>query len=192
MVIKTYSPQLCGALSRLKDAAELDTLDWYFKIAIENSGLSELDYERDPEMSFNPRPARIALNLMQTVDVSETMTLCVGMLSTVWQQLGERLVAEIPDDVAALTREAVLPPPAQAAGEQHAASSVNFVRLALFLDRARHLHLASSERRVEVLTQCSPYIELARELSPPVHMLLLHWHRRTEKQMHNSIICSRP
>ena len=81
-VIASYSPHLLGALERLPSPVNLPLLDEAFGWAMQVGGEKELDFTRDPEVSFNPRPARIPLILIKDASRFGTDLLAASILST--------------------------------------------------------------------------------------------------------------
>ncbi|MCB0322268.1 MAG: hypothetical protein KDD69_01810 [Bdellovibrionales bacterium] len=174
MAIADTSPNLAGVLRRMFPAAATEQIQQAYTYAIENGGGRECDFERDPEASYNPRPARIALILINNAEVREVDELQAALLATVplpsssdgfsdlvrqWAQAAARITSE----------------PSQADP-----CSVPPIRIALahYLDRARHLHLAPPERWPEVTTAAAGHIALAATICPPLHVLIDAWYKR--------------
>lgn len=175
MPIRDLSPHLAGELDRR--GLSCPTLDAAFDFAIQHGGLDEVDFVREEGVSYNPRPARIALILLKDVQTDSFLTLAGGMLAAVPAAL--HLAPRSCTDAAALAHRSALPP-TELAGEPAAA-----IACAVFLDRARHLHQAASDRRRQIgetmLDQCKDYIRLAEHAAPGIAVLLTHWERRVRR-----------
>ncbi len=70
-LIRKHSPNLAGVVERLFDAKDLETIEVAFIKAIEQGGLEELDFTRESGVSYNPRPARIALILLNDAHIRD-------------------------------------------------------------------------------------------------------------------------
>jgi len=198
VAIRNKSPHLAGVLHRLKQQKphlDIDSLDEVFDYAIRNGGLEELDFCRDPEVSFNPRPARIALILVQDAGVSSTEVIAAGILASVWpsDNGAEELRESIALPVAELSRESHCNPLELI--ERSSKNEVNFASIiatSLWLDRARHFHLSEKKNQAldakEFLEQTESYIKLAESCSERLHTLLSSWFQRVERKLRKPLV----
>ncbi len=171
MNVEEHSPKLKGTLNRTLEPADRETVERYFLTAVRNGGLAELDYKREEGQSFNPRPARILSILIEQANLHCPQTLSAAVLASVWTTLSADIRRELPPELVNLAE--------QAAGNSIPSNQAAiFIRLASYLDRARHLHLADSSKWDEIYGQCEAHIELAREHCAPLHTLLVSWKAR--------------
>lgn len=84
--LKTDSPALFGELKRRFSIEEASRVSAEYTTCVSNGGLNEGLIVRDPEVSFNPRPARICLILLKELkEVSIGELLEVLKLETLQQ-----------------------------------------------------------------------------------------------------------
>lgn len=178
--ISRHSPNLAGALRRaeVKDAQMLDQA---FGFALEHGGLTELDFEREEDVSFNPRPARVALILLRDAHIKESEVLTAAMLATAHADLTHfrSTLTAIPGRVCEL---AILAQAEPEILEEKASASAGKIAAALHLDRARHRHLARDPEKLlrweEFIQLTEQFAALADRVSPELAVLLSAWHRR--------------
>lgn len=182
MNIAKNSPHLDGKLLRLIKKGLLSSSDYRliddaFCISMQHGGKEEIDFIRDPEVSFNPRPARAALILIN--DARETSAISIAAiilasLSTSTQNL------KFDNRVLSLVEESLMDV------NEIESKSAALIACSLWLDRARHLHQISEENRNETwpkfLEMHKSYLELAEKYSESLHILLLAWEQRFRKQ----------
>ncbi len=178
--IAAHSPHLAGALKQAAVPMP-EMLDAAFAFSLEHGGWLEIDFERDENASFNPRPARVALILLRDAHIKDSEVLTAAMLATAHADLTHfrSTLTAIPARVCEL---AVL---AQAEPEMLEAKGVpnaGKIAAALHLDRARHRHLA---RDPEKLLRWEQFIELTEQFTaladrvcPELAVFLSAWHRR--------------
>lgn len=146
--LRKYSATLDGLLRRSFDAATVEKLSNIFLSCMKQGGAEELDFTREPEVSYNPRPARVVHILINDLKVSDAEIVAAGM---------------------------------QACAQESVAISP-LVQLALWLDRARHLHQATKPETLENLEQLvgqnHSYIALAKQHAPGFDALLEAWEER--------------
>jgi len=192
MTISNKSPNLSGALRRFHTKGvrfDIATLDDVFDFAIRNGGLEELDYIRDPEVSFNPRPARIAMIVLQSAKLNSQEAVEAALLSSVWpsDKEIENPPESLSENVLEIAARARLPPLTLIGSAKKEASNAEILACCLWLDRARHYHLAEMSRDMlcldRFLQTTESYIELAQEVSAPLHTLLLMWLNRVGTQL---------
>lgn len=184
------SPHLARELARTVTSDDAAMLDDIFPVVMAHGGEAELDFIRDPDVSFNPRPARIPLILIQNLETKNGVSLAAGILSCIDRLLDVSLpelevsplsglvfeiamCAQLP--VAELEREA------KKAGMQAAA----VVALAQYLDRCRHLHQSNipekSERFAAVLENYPGFLRLSQRYGPAVEPILVAWYERFQR-----------
>ena len=140
----------------------------------------------NPGVSYNPRPARIALILLKDVGVSDTTVIASAMLaSVVKRDKLKRLETNLPCEVVELAVLAKTENPTCAkTSSDKMLNAASLIAMATHLDRARQLHRAKRERRLsverEILEKTESYSKLASKLSPRLEVLLCAWKRRYE------------
>ena len=204
--LKSLSPQLyhrlsralCGDLARVGSVVDGSVSQYSeeflcfaeaFDIAIRAGGLREIDFERAPEVSFNPRPARVAIIAMTDINNSDALSwISAIILSTtepsmrvpnsvlkVFPQLLEYLPLgwEAPQEILRqLSR----------GQESPALRSVVWAALSNHLDRIRQLHRATPTRIREVLPEIQErhrgFVSLSQQLAPGLEQKFLQWEDR--------------
>lgn len=172
------SPHLAVVLGRL--APRWPTLEAAFEYAIARGGREECDFVREPDVSFNPRAARIPLILINDAQCREERVLAAATLATAAPDTS--LEGVFDDELIALATLSHRPPQALLSSQPEGAASL--IASALHLDRARHYHLApgvSAERWEEFLALTEDHIQLAERCSRPLHILLSAWCERARR-----------
>jgi hypothetical protein len=147
--LRADSPGLYGSLKKFASAAELEQLEEAFLAAWKLGAGTEAPITRDPGVSYNPRPARIA-----TILIKECQNLAAQEIAACFW-------------ISAITRGAELPQ-TDYAGKQLAQQAfaalndsslptlkANALRIAaaVLVDSIRHLHMSSlsdTERQAEI------------------------------------------
>lgn len=191
MEIRSFSPHLAFALSRITLDGDEEIIRRALEISFASGGWHERDFTRKEGSSYNPRPARLALILL---DVGErrTVVLAAAVLLPALLERAE-LLNELLDEPHLLdvANGGVLRDAASILrGEsrercKHASAAVR-IAAAEQLDRARHLHLADGTRSrcpapaavAEVLERTVTLIGMTESLEPRIHRLLAHWYAR--------------
>jgi len=181
--ISKYSPHLAGVLKRA-GMTQLMGLDEAFAFALEHGAWMELDFEREEGVPYNPRPARVALILINDAKTKDLSALTAGVLATAHPDLNllREKLSVLPSAVTELAILALSEP--ELLIEQRAPHA-GIVACALHLDRARHRHLV---RDPEKLLQWKSFVEtteryqaLADKVSPELGLLLAAWLRRARE-----------
>jgi len=178
--IAKFSPHLNGMLRR-SGVREVDWIDRAFAFSMDNGGWLELDFDREPGVSFNPRPARIGLILLNDAKVTDGVALTAGVLATAHADLEliRETLPELPPSIAELAILAQAEPEQLEAMEDEAAGTI---AATLHLDRARHRHLVRDPEKLlqweEFLHITDRYTALAERVCPRVAILLTAWYRR--------------
>ena len=148
-MIKERSPKLHGLLRRNFDDSDLFLFESAFEYAAASGGLLEVDFERDPLASYNPRPARIAQIVFEDAQQTEADVLAAAILASSSDVSG--LTAERFGSAGDIARKACELCPARLVElEPGADSAAAAIFAAMWLDRARHLHLAPPQRLAAV------------------------------------------
>ena len=193
--LATRSPHLFGVTERIwpKDTGALAIIALAFHWIIEREGESELDFEREPGVSFNPRPARVGLILINDAKVESAAQVASGILATATAgdtitTLSAHAATELfPRNILELAQLAQLPTsalldPLPAEAMPALAAPAATIACAIFLDRARQLHRMTAESRISTWEECfqisGNYLSLAERHSPPLYTLLKAWERR--------------
>lgn len=208
-LLSAYSPHLQGKLKRKVDTnvftkSDLQLVDSAFEFSLGFGGERELDFNRAPGVSFNPRPARIALILLNDAGLNDASTVAAAIVATAFDVVDSRYVARnaFPADVCHLAEMSTLNPGflrSRIEGDISRGSNSDDVQenraaglicLSHRLDRCRHLHLMenTSERWVlqlwqEFLAEQREYIALAALISEPLREILQHWERRFSRRL---------
>lgn len=179
--VKKLSPHLHSVIQRIfkEDTAAHALLELSFTHAIEKGGLNELDFKREEGVSYNPRPARVALILLSNAQVADAEVIAAGMLASS-DPLDDLKHLEVAERARVLAHAALEAPEEIAKIDPPLRFEVAIVALALWLDRVRHLHQSPSASTLwnEMVELTDRYIELAAQTSEPLHTLLLAWKER--------------
>lgn len=177
--IRIHSPHLSVVLERRSNSWHV--LSESFRVAMEQGGRLEPDFEREAEASFNPRPARIALILLNDARVEDEQVLAAAVLAAAaMNDPGLACASALPQEVSMLARAALQSPSGLLVGGN---TSASLIACAVHLDRARHRHLSkdSPAEWHAFLTQTAEYVQLAESCSPPLHILLAAWLERASR-----------
>ena len=179
--VKKLSPHLHSVIQRVfrGDVVAHGLIERSFAHAVEKGGLTELDFRREEGVSFNPRPARVALILLSNAQVTDAEVIAAGILASS-DPLDDLKHLEVAERARVLAHAALESPDAIASIDSAIRFEVAIVALARWLDRVRHLHQSpeASARWSEMLQSTDRYIELAAQTSEPLHTLLLAWRER--------------
>lgn len=183
--IKKLSPNLHGSLKRFVNVDEAELLDYCFETAILHQGLEEIDFIREEGVSYNPRPARVALILINDAKIQDLQLISNSFLANIEKNKLENLKNEkskIPEE---FFQNALLAKSPFFA--ENLRKEIKIISLALQLDRARHRHLSprlnNKENWQEFLEENLKYIKLAKDLSPELYLLLEKWQERAERNI---------
>ena len=188
MLLLEKSPHLAGVLKRLLCKDDLAALEIVFSAAVELGAESELDFVRKAESSYNSRPARIPLLLINEEKLSNLDILAAAMASCVQSHKRDdfRLERALPMRSREILQACALPIGAlqgvDAAADRETKHEAAVLISALWLDRMRHLHLAEDplvqSLRGTLCEETTAYIELARVHTKRLHLLLEAWQTR--------------
>jgi len=186
-----YSPHLLGKLERRLYDRSLAPFEDALQFAISHGGLDEIDFKREPGVSYNPRPARVALILMDDLRVLEEEVLQAGICASIEATefpITAALPKSLPAQVFRIAADAKCS--FSELGVQDG-NEVLQVALALLLDRLRHLHLAPLPRLREVWPALESEVELAHrraiDIESPIVSLLEHWQTRSLPKLREKI-----
>lgn len=142
-----------------------------FKYCIENDGLNEIDFIRPEGQSYNPRPARVALILINDCEQHDqeliiSAILACSRLSNDKKANNALEICNYPSDNKNYQREEKL------------------IALALHLDRARHFHLSPKyqESKLEFHKLTKRILDIAGTECKKTTHLILHWLQRDERK----------
>ena len=179
--VKKLSPHLHSVAQRVfrDEPAALGIVELSFAHAVSYGGLAELDFEREDGVSFNPRPARVALILLSNAQVTDGEVVAAGILASS-SPLEALKDLEVSERARVLAHAAHALPDEIAELDLTIRAEVAVVALSLWLDRVRHLHQSptASERWDAMLALTDRYIHLASQTSAPLHTLLIAWRER--------------
>lgn len=143
----TLSPALLRACRTVLSPEDLQLFRQIFDLVCDSGALREVDFERAPDTSFNPRPARIAQICIDEGDIRDLPTLAVSVLSCCKHPISSSaLPFDQNPDILLLSAvvhpivELLEPIPHDLSVELRTVVSVHL------LDRARQLHRAPPER----------------------------------------------
>lgn len=183
-LISKFSPHLDIVSSQTFQAEELLTLGAALEVAMENGGGSELDFERVEGVSYNPRPARVALILIKDAGIQNMPVIAAALLASLDAKAFhaanlERSFDEKIVTLASRSYENILD-----LSRENTESSKNAVLIAAahWLDRVRHLHQSPKiELRHPMHEATKPYIEYVLAINPRLSELLDAWYKRFER-----------
>jgi hypothetical protein len=182
--IQLHSPHLYGYLTRTYSEDDLEYLTKAFKISIEHGGLRELDFEREPGVSYNPRPARIGIILLSECKVNDRQILATAFLASVLQyqpNAVETVRTAFPELYDIALKSSFKPDKIE---RNSKSMPIHLISGVLAIDRARHLHLAkdiSISTIQQFIKDLDIQIELAKTCSPRLEILLTSWKQRYER-----------
>lgn len=184
MNISNKSPHLEGYLKRLIKSGKINSyadLDEAFTWCMQNGGIDEHDFIREAGVSFNPRPARVAIILMKEEGVQDLDILTAAVLSSCADKIHNYDNAS--DEIKSLVSKSMQP--ASIILEYKPA----VIALANRLDRARQLHRCNlkdaSIHWPKFLEENSDYLTLAEKHSKSLSILLSSWEKRFRTQFYN-------
>lgn len=144
--------------------------DEIFKYCIENGGLTELDFVRPKDQSYNPRPARVALILLNESKQLDQSLLISAMLACV-----DNCQDPLSIEAKQISSEIEL---------KNYSRKAKLIALALHLDRIRHFHLSphhkAQRKNIHLLTK--KILDLAGSECQRVNHLITHWLQRDEQR----------
>lgn len=173
VTIRKYSPHLASVVTRLFDAQALEQIAPIFHWCIEQGGLDELDFGREEGASYNPRPARVALILINDAASRDLTSVGAAIIAaglegsafepdgSQFQQLAEaraELAARPLAELVKLSDEDIC--------------EAGTIACCLWLDRARHLHLSQGQDRALWEWACEEN-NRARELATRYRLSLI-------------------
>lgn len=160
---------------------QLMGLDHAFAFALEHGAWLEIDFEREPGVPYNPRPARIALILINDAKTKDLAALTAGVLATAHADLSllREKLPEVPSTALELAILSLAEPELLI---EQIAPHAGIVACALHLDRARHRHLVRDPEKLllwrSFIEMTERYIALADRVSPELSVLLGAWMKR--------------
>ncbi len=184
--IKQYSPHLSFVLARAFPQEALVLFDDAFDAAVKANGMVEEDFEREEGASFNPRPARIALILINDGKVREVNTIASGIIFPSEQSIetnSNKHFSALPEKILEVrnrARDLLQNPESYKANESQAAATVV---LASWLDRMRHLRIATAplpaKSRDDLLQRTEKILTQFGTANSGIAFLLEVWMKRT-------------
>jgi len=185
------SQSLSGAVTRSVPKPAHSILLQAYNFALENGGWTELDFTREDGVSYNPRPARIALILINDASTTDADILAAAMISEVFCAPEENLIENsIPQTFSQEIKRLVegVVQIRRAKDNQNADYDrpAMLIHLASWLDRARHLHQATTPQSTDskldfwqqFLSDTDQLIPIAVTVSEPLANLLVAWRAR--------------
>jgi hypothetical protein len=183
MVHIEESPKLAGYLKRYFAPEEQNELALAFRVAMNNGATKEIDFGRKDGTSYNPRPARVFSIMYSDASVKTPTTLAASMLALV--EDGEIIASFAQTDgLSADTLETALKTlecqkaftTSSPLPDSHEALVITS---AIWLDRARHLHLAQPQHlrdiRQSFIETTNTIIMEIETACPALHSRLLNW-----------------
>lgn len=174
--IYKYSQNLFHVLQLKLGKDVSPQLDQAFSDAINQGGLEELDFKRPEGQSYNPRPARIALILInESQQIEEALLLAAFQASILSSEIvGNKIVTEALDIC-------------KGHDKNQPSRNAKLLALALHLDRSRHFHLSPNYSdkiiRAEFHVLTKKVLDLAGSECQRLNVLLTHWLSRDEKKL---------
>ncbi len=166
---------------RRSSARDIQWIDSAFAFSMDNGGWLELDFDREPGVSFNPRPARVGLILLNDAKITDGAVLTAGVLATAHADL-ENMRGALPELPASIRELAILAHSEPELLEEMKDKAAGTVAVTLHLDRARHRHLVRDPEKLlqwrDFIDLTDRYTSLAERVCPQLAVLLGAWHRR--------------
>ncbi len=183
MALAQLSPHLLGTLKRIFTPSDLVFIENTFMVAIECGGAGEIDFIRAENSSYNPRPARVALILIDQLQEKDSRVVTSALLATIPDLRRELIPATVIDeDILNLSLLSQLSPEELTAQQAHLPAAASKIALAAWLDRIRHFHLAPSETKktlcMHIALQTDKFLELAQTTNSPLTPFLVRWRDR--------------
>lgn len=197
------SPHLRSVAERLRPRPDIALLDRVLNFTLANGGWEEVHFLRDPDTSYNPRPARVALILAIDAKRRSTAELAAAMLAAIGHGATENcsvrshseycplflpeqesLFAECDSllTIAELQPQLLLARIESTNGANPEADEIlagATIACAARLDLVRHFHQADAETRKSleesIVSETKDYLQIARHCSIPLANLLNHW-----------------
>lgn len=182
--LESISPHLDATLRRVLSEDDVKECRSIFEITILNHGLKELDFERDPETSYNPRVARIPLILIKESKRFSADSVKASILYSAGDSLLDDKAYRAIDNenIKHILSKSKLNIEKLCALSQDSQLSIE-IALSGQLDRLRHLHQAQHPQRLiasEVIHNEAPYwIKLAKQCNSLLFPLINHWYTHT-------------
>ena len=153
MSLDERSSHLGGVLRRTLSPYPEELFEDVFEYALQTGGEDECGFSRQPEVSFNPKCARLGLILLQDGGIREPLLVASGILSASAHPEGyggseaEALTSQLRDLHSDFpTYEDVNAP------LESPANRLRIIRAALCIDLGRHLHQIAKPESVEYLS----------------------------------------
>ncbi len=176
-----YSPHLVTVVHRHFGEIDRHAIFSAFLTALDAGGFDEIDFIRTAGSSFNPRPARTGLILINDARVRDAEIVSAGILSAI----GKPLAAKVSQDFTARVNELVtvsLLPASDLLNRPELPSAVAQIAGSRFLDRARHIHQAppSHQRSIAnaLIAEAEALERLTMGVSGPLYLLIRAWRER--------------
>jgi hypothetical protein len=180
--LSKYSQHLTNALNRIFKKIPAVIIE-AFCFALKNGGLLEHDFTRVKDASFNPRPARICLILINDARVTAADILASSLIRS-GLEMNPTAIANYPELdhlITKLAEDSLQNPLALCNMAKNDNRSPGILAAASWLDRVRHFHLADNEtlakKKDEVLELNQAYTELSKLCSEPLGIMLVHWEK---------------
>ncbi|MFN8391450.1 MAG: hypothetical protein U0136_14275 [Bdellovibrionota bacterium] len=153
-----------------------------FQFSVDNGGLLELDFTREPGVSYNPRPARVGLILLNDVRSRSLDQIIAGFFATSASDASALFTEPSFADPIRMASLALAAPESLLQADTLVERAARDLALALHLDRARHRHQAPNAKSgaawEQFLADTAAYVALAKESEHPLFQMLDHWYRR--------------
>lgn len=160
-------PGLAGSLGRIYGDEVMAQIGADYCTASDLGGNAEEGLSRDDGVSFNPRIARLVSLVMQDCDRIEPHMLRVAVYSSIADDKTDTTPPEVRADVRAV----------QCASSE-SPSWIQGVKLALYLDRVRHLHMVvmSDVERMSYMreVQSSPLLSVGSGAPEKLRLKVIH------------------
>lgn len=184
MTIQNDSPHLASVLKLRFPGEDCRLLDEVFEFTLTHGGLLEIDFKRPEGASYNPRPARVSLILINDAGIRELQVLAAAMLASIWSpEISDLAESQnFPKDLLELAERANSDPDELLAQSSAQGNMAGIIAVALRLDRARHLHQATRpevrESWPEFVEETGRFVVLAKARSELLYNRLSSWKSR--------------
>ena len=164
--IRAKSPHLAGSLEKILTPAQCSELDEVWNYVVQAGGMAEIGFEREPGVSYNPRPARVGLILLSNFEVTEVHVIAAGFLSCVDDSVAySGALAKDATKLAERSKHSIRELAAAPENDE-----VLLVALARHLDDVRHFHLRDGYREAGFASERERFLQLTEEHARAVPM----------------------
>lgn len=178
------SPHLSSVAERIFPQEIAAAVVSTFELTVAWGGKTEHGFSREEGVSFNPRPARIGLIMLNDVGERNDSVVRAAILAAVIEQCSDDAIDafyKLPsgEKVVELARMGILPIDQIESIEGPDRLAAGSIACAIFLDLMRHFHQtqlwAATADKTEWLRKVEPYIRLSNQTTPKLTPFFQSW-----------------